>query len=66
MEFPKPGFNLREAIDQINAGDDLSRLPDEKRRPAEVEQLVGCTYIIYRGLKVPNLKKTGAERNPAF
>lgn len=30
MEFPKPGFNLREAIDQINAGDDLSRLPDEE------------------------------------
>lgn len=30
MEFPKPGFNLRGAIDQINAGDDLSRLPDEE------------------------------------
>lgn len=28
MEFPKPGFNLSKAIDQINAGDELSWLPD--------------------------------------
>lgn len=30
MEFPKPGFNLRKAIDQINAGDDLSWLPNDR------------------------------------
>lgn len=39
MEFPKPGFNLREAIDQINAGDDLSRLPDEELVISERAQI---------------------------
>lgn len=58
MDFPKPGFNLRKAIDQINAGDDLNWLPNDRLCAVifgERVEFLGYTTERGRTVVVPGL-----------